>query len=163
MKKRFLALITAAIVFLLTVAPASADVGNYTDTDLLVIYKVSSQGYILSPVALTSQVMINWSAPSVNFKSVSRKDLIAQTTMGAFSVYPSATMGVGTLSIRGVAKSLPNTGTYLHDTSTAVTGKYSDASETYYDSPDSCYGTTAFIAGSSGMQFNTTGQVDFSF
>lgn len=132
------------------------------DTDLISIWRVTSSGYIYSPVSVTTTVQIN-STTSGSDLVATRRELISQTHVGSFDVYPNATFGPGLLNLRGSNVNLPNQGSYIHDPDYVVAGKYNDSSATYSNSPSSAYGQTVFMAGSGGFQIDNTASVDFTW
>lgn len=152
------------LVFSCFAGVANATSVMYEDTDLLNCWRVTSQGYIYTPVSLTAKVLINYEQVSgQDFITMYREDLIASTLAQYWASYPNATMNVGTLNIRGTNQSLPNVGTYLYDPSYVVTGRYNDTQKIFGTTPSAGYGQAVFFCGTGGYQTNNTAQVDFNW
>lgn len=93
-----------------------------TDTDLISIWRVTTSGYIYSPVSVTTTVHINSTTSGSNLVATKR-ELTSMTPDGSFSVYPSATWGPGLLNLRGSNVSLPKRGDYIWDPAYEFSGK----------------------------------------
>lgn len=165
--KKGSAILTAATLLVGVLSfstPSHATTTSFTDTDWLNAWRVSSSGYIYTPVALTTKVISDFSIDyTAKTKVATRWDLSASISSSAASTY-GGSLGVGTLNVRGSSVSLPNTSSYVSDPNTVVTGRNWTGTKSYSATEGSSYGTSAYIVSSSkGYQTNTTGQVDFSW
>lgn len=164
----------SAILFTLTILGASSitsnniyasEVSNFSDTDTINSYRISSSGYIYTPVALTAQALFNWDYSSTNVVQINRQDLIASALSQYWSSFPNGNMSVGTMKLRGTTQSLPNVGSYIYNPSYSQTGRYNNGSSGTWYTPDSSAssGNVVYNTGSGGYQLNTTAQVDFNW
>ncbi|MNI22635.1 hypothetical protein D3C87_1213260 [compost metagenome] len=135
---------------------------GFKDTDLISIWRVTSNGYIYSPVSVTTEVNINATTSGSNWLATKR-ELISQTFADAFSVYPSAKFGNGVLNLRGSNVTLDKIGSYIFDPAYTLVGKYTTAQQTYSPNSESGYGQSVFYGGNGSFQVDSTASVDFQW
>ncbi|MGZ0053063.1 hypothetical protein [Brevibacillus gelatini] len=162
MRRNALATAVMLLGVLTFTTPGHATVANYDDTDLLNAWRVSNNGYIYTPIALTTKVVSDFSLDYTSkTKTAKRWDLSASISSGIAGIFEGS-LSVGTLNIRGSSVSLPNISSYVTDPNTVIRGRNWTGSKGYTGSEGDCYGTSSYIvSGSKGYQTNSTGEVNF--
>ncbi|REK75951.1 hypothetical protein [Paenibacillus paeoniae] len=142
---------------------ASADSSRFEDTDIISIWRVTTSGYIYSPVSVTTLVTIEYTnSPSIYY--VNYRQVYSQTMASYWAVYPNAQFGPVSLNIRGENVSIPTQGTYLYNPSYRVVGYYNNSSKSYVKNESSTgNGVTGFFGGAGAFQVDNTAQVDFNW
>lgn len=139
-------------------------ISNFEETDALAVWRVSSQGYILTPVALKAQSIITWDWDS-NYtrKKVIRKDSIAMASVRYWDIFPNARLFAGKMVLRGVEQNLSYSGSYVHDPAYYVDGRYSSTVEYWPSSASRCISYALFYAGTGAYQLDYDADVEFQW
>ncbi|BBI30777.1 hypothetical protein [Cohnella abietis] len=156
-----------SVIFYTPNAKAAPIFEKWTETTWINAWVVDTSGSIYTPVALNTDVNLNYESVYDPISSVvyqvTKKDLIVWAHKGYWNSYPTAQMNIGTLTLRGAARTLPTVGNYLYNSSYNWYGKYSSAVERYATAFTSNTGTSYFNVGSSGTQLNSTSTVTFNW
>ncbi|MBP2001136.1 hypothetical protein J2Z69_002179 [Paenibacillus shirakamiensis] len=135
---------------------------NYTDTDLISIWRVTNTGSIYSPVSVKTEVSINATTSGNNWLATKR-ELVSQTLRDAFLSYPNANFGPGLLNLRGSNVTLDTRGSYIYDPAYTLIGKLTTTSQIYSPNAQAGYGQSVFYGGSGSFQVDSTASVDFNW
>lgn len=164
MRRKLLIALLATMFFSCIGISTAGATSSFEDTDLLSIWRVSSTGYIYTPVSIYTKATIYYTVNSPNY-NVTKREVYSRVLRSVYDNYPSAQFGPNKLVIRGGTVIIPTKGSYMDNVSFFWDGYYNDTPTTYpISSTGSGYGQTKFIAGVGGYQpGDSTTQVDFTW